>query len=781
MSLTRSKAETPGHDLARVDAIGDATDRPGSRSRCAENSADSVAARMAILGNLGVGKTTLFGNLCSDGGHSVLVPGSGESIARGVSAVSLGRHAERLRRQCARCSHSPMFRAQESAVPSLGCTQGHGGAECPARRLSLDRCRPPADMKACCPECGASNAPTLPEITHLFDAPGSATLVATREDEMVARDLILSGEMNAVLLVADAKNLRRSLAFAFEVIEFGLPMILVLNMVDEAESLGIDIDDAALSNLLGVPVLRSIAVEDAGTRRLAEQLAYARTPTWRTRFPLEIESAITRIGQIVGDKAEAEFSAGRVRPPPSSPPSPFSSHWLSPRGIALLLVAGDGGAESWVTHHLTADARRAIDAVVEDVRSHFKTPIDVLLSETFHRESDQLVERVTTAKASVPSLLARFGSLSQKPFPGILIAIAVLVLAYEWVGAFGATYVVDNLAEHIFEGQLVPWCQSIVAHLPSAFLRDAIMDPDFGLLPTGLFLAVGIVLPVLFCFYLMQSVLEDSGYLPRLSVLFNRIFQWLGLNGQALIPLILGFSCITMAIITTRMLPTKKERLIMTMLLVSGLPCAPLLAVMLVILGKISWTASVFLAAFLIMQIFVVGMAASRLLPGKSQGLILEIPRMRVPRPRIVLVKTWRRTMEFMREAVPIFLIASFAVFVFDRVGGLDGLERAARPLVNGWLGLPDSAVQIFVKTVIRRESGATELNLLRDQYDNVQVVVTLLVMTVLLPCINASIVVIKERGVKVAALILGAAMTYAFVAGTAASALCRALGISFT
>ena len=719
-----------------------------------------IAARVAILGNLNVGKTTLFDSLCPDGGHPVHLPGRREVVNRGVSAIHLGRAARRVRRQCARCSHSGTASGPHGQGVSLRCERSTDRDHCPALRGQQSPCAEVHRSRDCCPSCGAAQRPTLSEITHLFDTPGSATLVATHEDEMIARDLLLSGEMNAVLLVADAKNLRRSLAFALEVAELGLPMLIDLNMVDEAESLGIDIDDGALAKLLGVPVVRSVAVEDAGTQRLAEQLAYAREPLRLTRFPAAIEASLSRLEDLL---------AGA------------SKHDLSPRGLGLLCLAGDEGATQWVSQRLPAETLSAVQQGVEHAQQQFRTPLDLLLQDAFHREAGRLVERVATSTPERPSLLAKFGSIAQRPFPGLLIALGVLVLAYEWIGAFGATYVVDNLSNHLFHGLLIPWCEQLVSHVPSAFIRDAIMDPDFGLLPTGLFLAVGIVLPVLFCFYLMQAVLEDSGYLARLSVLFNRVLQWLGLNGQALIPLVLGFSCITMAIITTRMLPTKKERLLLSLLLISGIPCAPLLAVMLVILGKMSWTASLFLAGFLGLQFLIVGLVASRVLPGELPSLVLEIPRMRVPRPRILLIKTWRRTMEFMREAVPIFLIASFAVFLFDRVGGLVVLESAARPLVNDLLGLPDVAVQVFVKTIIRRENGATELSHLREQFDPAQLVITMLVMTVLLPCVNASIVMIKERGLKTAVIILGMVMTYAVLAGTAAHSLCRALGLTFT
>ena len=147
---------------------------------------------------------------------------------------------------------------------------------------------------------------------------------------------------------------------------------------------------------------------------------------------------------------------------------------------------------------------------------------------------------------------------------------------YLFVGVFGATYLVDTINSTLFESFLIPLTAKLVSPIPNEFIKDMIIDPDFGILPTGVFLALGLVMPVLFCFYLAFGLLEDSGYLPRLSILLDKLFIKMGLNGKGVVPLVMGFSCVTMAILTTRMLGTKKERNIATFLLLLGMPCAPL-------------------------------------------------------------------------------------------------------------------------------------------------------------------------------------------------------------
>lgn len=690
--------------------------------------------RVAIVGNVCVGKTSLFDRLCAAGPHAINIPGSTRNVRRGVLSLGGAGVARGPQRQCGAC-------------PT---------ARIPTPLVHADPCSPDAGPVGGCP-LPTEDAPAGIAITHLFDTPGSSTLAANSEDEVVARDLLLSGLINVAVVVADAKNLRRSLALALEVAELGPALVLDLNMIDEAENLGLEVDAAELARLMGVPVVRTVAVEGVGVRRLADNLAAARRPIRRVRFGAEIEVALNRLeGLLQGTPLPA-------------------------RGLAILLLCGDTGAQARVRAELGTEVLRQALAVVTDLQAAHRTPLRSLVTDTFFEEAGRIVDRVVSGARNKPNLLLRFGSLAQRPVAGTLIALVMVAIAWLWVGAFGATFVVDTVSARLLNGWLMPLCATWVAVIPWAFVRDALMDPDFGLLPTGLFLAIGVVLPILFCFYGLQAVLEDSGYLPRLGVLFDRLLRRLGLNGQGLIPMVLGLSCVTMAVITARMLPTRRERILLTFLLSLGIPCAPLLAVMLSLLAKMPLSASLVVFGVLGAQVLVAGALASRLLPGRLPDLILEIPQMRVPRLRVLLAKTWRRTWGFMREALPVFLLASFTVFVFNRLGGLTLLEDWSRPVVGGVLGLPDDAVQVFLKTMIRRENGATELALLRERFDGVQMVVTLLVMTTLLPCINTAIVVVKERGVRTAMIIFAAVTGWAVAIGALVGLACRGLGLSFT
>ena len=208
--------------------------------------------------------------------------------------------------------------------------------------------------------------------------------------------------------------------------------------------------------------------------------------------------------------------------------------------------------------------------------------------------------------------------------------------------------------------------------------------------------------------------------------------------------------------------------------------CAPLLAVILIVLEPLPWTAAATLFGLLFLQVLTAGVLANFILPGRSSDFMLELPPIRVPRLRVILSRAARLSCVFLREALPAFMAASLVLFTLDRLGGLDVLERLSRPVVQGMLGLPDQAVQVFLKTMIRRENGAAELTVVSDHFNGLQLVVTLYVMTFVVPCVNAVIVLFKEQGARVCVVLLLIVSSYALLAGTALNWGCQALGVTF-
>jgi ferrous iron transport protein B len=652
-----------------------------------KNSADSQRAVVALVGNMSVGKSTLFSRICKKEVKSVSIPGLSPTFLKG---------------------------------------------------------------------------PVSGEDVELLGTPGVFSLFSSNEDERASRDILLKkkeiGTVTGLILVADAKNMKRSLAIALQYAEYGLPMMLAVNMVDEAASRGVEIDYGRLSEIFGVSVCKTVAREGIGIDKIIAGLKTMVSAKRLVEYPDWVEGFLKRVRYELPDCD------------------------ISSRALGLLVLAEDQGIEEFIGKEFGEEKLNSIKQLARDFKPVSTESFGVLVGHIYNRRAEQIVREIQEVEPRPGNtFLLSFGDFCTQLSTGIPIAIGVVVAMYFFVGSFAATFLVDSINGLIFEERLIPFFTKLLEPLPSAFLRDMIMDPDFGILPAGVFLALGLVMPVLFCFYIAFGILEDSGYLPRFSILLDRVFQKMGLNGRGVIPLVMGFSCVTMAILTTRMLGTKKERNIATFLLLLGVPCAPLVAVMLIILEKMPFSATLTVFGFIFCQMFIAGYVLNKILPGARSPFLLEIPPLRRPKIRQVVSKATMKTYFFMKEAVPVFIYASIFVFLFHRFGGLEWLERMVSPLITKLMGLPEKSVQVFMKTLIRRESGAAELEHLSSSYTNLQLVVNLLVMTFLTPCMNAVIVLFKERGVRTATIIMTSVLIYAITAGSLLNHICRILGVTFT
>jgi small GTP-binding protein len=392
----------------------------------------------------------------------------------------------------------------------------------------------------------------------------------------------------------------------------------------------------------------------------------------------------------------------------------------------------------------------------------------------------QRVRRISTLSLSrVPEALAR---ATRRPLTGLPILALVLYALYLFVGVFGAQTLVKLLEDGAFGRGINPASIWLVDRfITSLFVRDFLVG-QYGLITMGLTYAIAIVLPVVATFFLMFGFLEDSGYIPRLAIFCDRIFRVMGLNGKAVLPMVLGLGCDTMATMTTRILGTPKERLIAILLLALGIPCSAQLATILGILGGVSLAALTTLFAVVLGQMFIVGWLAARVLNGERSEFIMELPPIRWPRIGNLLTKTRLRVWWYLGEAVPLFLVGTMLLFVLDRLGALVWISHAGEPIVTGLLGLPAATAQILVMGFLRRDYGAAGLFQLAHsgQLTGVQAVVALTVMTLFVPCVANVLIMVRERGLRVGLAIVAVITPVAIFTGAGLNYVLHALGVQF-
>ncbi|HDY67691.1 MAG: ferrous iron transporter B [Candidatus Scalindua sediminis] len=395
------------------------------------------------------------------------------------------------------------------------------------------------------------------------------------------------------------------------------------------------------------------------------------------------------------------------------------------------------------------------------------------------------------------------GSLTMHPILAWPVLILVLWCIYKMVGEFGAGYCVDFIEYKIFGSSveksggfdikfLVPFTgiEYVVTHVnfqginyylgllcqtfmsADNFFFEMFLGKEAGLIQVGLTYSVAIVLPIVGFFFLGFGLMEDSGYLPRLAVMLNRIFKIIGLNGKAVLPMVLGLGCDTMATLTTRILDTKKERIISTLLLALAVPCSAQLGVIAGILGSMSGVHFAIYVFVILSLMFLVGFLSSKILTGTGTDFLMEMPPIRRPKITNILLKTYYRTKWFLKEAVPLFLIGTFALFVFIKLGILTFLEKAASPVVKHFLGLPVETTKGFILGFLRRDYAVVSIFKALEEkagslkIDPNQLIVALVVITLFVPCLANFFIMIKERGVKTAFLMLGFIIPFSFLVG---------------
>lgn len=390
------------------------------------------------------------------------------------------------------------------------------------------------------------------------------------------------------------------------------------------------------------------------------------------------------------------------------------------------------------------------------------------------------VRRISTL--SLARAQEALGRATRQPLSGLVILAAVLYGLYLFVGVFGAQFLVRIVEEQVF-GQAINPASIWLADrfVPVPLLRDLLVG-EYGLITMGLTYAMAIVLPVVTTFFLAFGFLEDSGYIPRLAIFADRIFRVMGLNGKAVLPMVLGLGCDTMATMTTRILATPKERLIAILLLALGIPCSAQLATIMGILGGISFAALLTLFGVVMAQMILVGWLASLVLRGERSDFVIELPPIRWPKLANIMTKTRLRVWWYLGEAVPLFLVGTTLLFALDRMQLLGWVGRAGAPIVTGWLGLPASTSEIFVMGFLRRDYGAAGLFQLAKsgQLTGAQSVVALTVMTLFIPCVANFLMIVRERGIRVATAMLAFITPVAVVTGAGLNYVLHAFGVRF-
>jgi ferrous iron transport protein B len=577
----------------------------------------------------------------------------------------------------------------------------------------------------------------------IVDLPGIYSLSTYSLEELVSRKYIAVERPDLVINVADASVLERNLFFTLQLMELETPMIVALNQVDIAKRKGIEIDTEKLEQLLGVPVIPTVAIKGVGLSQLLERavevIERGQTTRREVKYGEEVEERIARIIELLRD---VQFYYPR-------------------RYVAVKLLEGDEEIAREVARLApqAVDAAKELAGEIENLHRHACST--VITSERYEaagcvaRQAQKLVPPVKLAAEE------RLHNLTTHRVAGYLIMISSLLLIFYSIFTFG-NYTSD-LLNSLFIG-LKPLSTNL-------FGTGIVGQLIWGGVAEGLIAGVTVALPYIIPFYIVLYFLEDSGYLSRIAFLMDNVMHKIGLHGKAFIPMMLGYGCNVPACLGCRIMETQRERTLAAFV-TTLVPCAARTVIILGLVGRfvgIQW--ALVLYVFDLLVIFALGRFAFRILPGEPTALIMEMADYRMPQLKIVLKETWFRLAEFVKIAFPLIIVGSLMIKAADVFGLLNPVANLLSPVTVVWLGLPVIAGVTLIFGVLRKELSLILLAALLapsglQALTPVQMVVFTLVAMFYIPCVATISALVREFGGKKALFITLFEIAFAIILG---------------
>ncbi|KJU83258.1 magnetosome protein Mad17-1 [Candidatus Magnetobacterium bavaricum] len=560
-------------------------------------------------------------------------------------------------------------------------------------------------------------------VYEFFDTPGINSLYPNSEEELLVRDMLLREQPDIIIQCIDANQLKQSLTLTSDLIELGIPMLISLNSIDETVKKGIYVDSMVLSNFVGVPVVEAIAVDGIGTGELVENIERAKKGRHDLRYGDIIDNGIAEIENMLPDELSYR------------------------RKIAILMLASDSAIEEHLKFFADEDVVQRLKQDVDTIRRQFNISVNRVINDKRNHWIDSVVGSVIKKQRVLPRDISQtIARLSRNLYTGVPILIAIIVFMY-----FMVVDVASAISGWLANKLWVPVETAINGVVPPGLLHDFLLG-EYGVLSLGVANAFLTILPILTVFFLVYGVLEDVGYIPNLSVLTRRIFEKFGLSGAAIMPIVLGFSCKTMATLTTKALHTRREKYIAIFLIGFALPCSAQMGIDVSILGRMGLKSFVIAFSVLFVIEVITGLILNRFMKKEvSRGFIQELPLIRLPSPRVIIKKTYYRLYWFIKEAGPVFIAAAVLLFVADKIGLLDVIKGLLSPVVQGFLGFPIKMVDVILLTVARREVAAgVFIDLIeKGQINYVQCIVAVVFTGMFIPCFANIGAMIKELGAR--------------------------------
>lgn len=579
---------------------------------------------------------------------------------------------------------------------------------------------------------------------EIIDLPGIYSLTAIDKAELESRRYILSGQADVVINIIDASTLSRSLELTLQLTELQVPMVICLNMIDEARRKGLNIDTEKLSQIFGVPVIETIANKGIGLDKIfiSAKRAYSqRTIPKILFFHKDIEDKIEEIKRII--------------------PESFLPN-LPRRYIAIKLLEGD--EELFDNIKLHGEIVERIYEIRQQIKLTHGRETDTVISSERHALTMNIFEEVTRVGEPLKTLREKIDDILTNKYLGYPLLFLII---------FGIFFAVFEFGK-VVEEPIVGLFESAIESLPSLIDKDSMVFFLLKGLLEGLAGGVGVAIPYLIPFFIGLTILEDIGYLPRMAFLMDTVMHRIGLHGKSVLPFVISYGCNVPGVMATRILESSRDRFITATLSVF-VPCAARTTVIFGIVGAfIGGGAVLALYVFNILVIMVLGLILTKFIPEVTPGLIMEIPPLRIPTFKNIYMKTWLRIKDFIVVAWPLLVLSSITLSFLEYLGIDILLNKILSPIVSFILGLPEQVGVTLLFGILRKELSmimlfqAMHTTELATVMTSLQMIVFTIFTIYYMPCIGTMGALIRELGLRrmffVTGLTLLMALSLSFV-----------------
>lgn len=562
------------------------------------------------------------------------------------------------------------------------------------------------------------------ERIEVTDLPGIYSLDGDSDEEQIVRSFVSSGRADVLVVVLDAVRLERNLYLLLQVAEYRKPMLVILNMTDEAEKAGILVDIAKLSTILGLEVIPTAAIQGKNTESIIPAtLTSARISTVNVLYDHHIDAAVRSLRTI------------------------HPLEWID-------------AVQALLGHARDPDVTEAAAALSEEIERMHRMTVAQIIAGNRHHCAEHIARDVITTQS--PRSGPDIDRLLTTRMPGIPILVLVLI------GTLITVFIVGS------------WLEERIVAFINLFILQPFLSAGFPPLAeqlgVSLILAIqaglGIAFPFIFTFYLFIALLEDSGYLTRAAFLADRTLHRFGMHGQGIIPMVLGFGCNVPAIMSIKLLRTKRERIIASFL-VTLVPCSARTVIIAGLVAAFIGLAAAMSVYFLVLVIIIItGLILSRFTPGEQYGMILEMSPLRKPALKNVLAKSWMRIREFLIVAMPLLIVASIILGLFQYSGLMAAFEEFIEPFSVIILGLPSYATTALIFGILRKEMALETLVILAGTADlgsvltMAQIYTFAIVSVLFIPCIATLAVLKKVIGTKMTLVVAAYTVALGIFAG---------------